>query len=96
MSSEISTQSTVCVPGNATKGFEAAVTVIAALRKQDYGIHRGVPARADEIEIWEISSVDFIFTSAPRRRPWEFPLKSSLLESDVNRNSKPSYHLGLK
>ena len=44
MSNEISTQSAVCVPGNVTKGFEAAVTVIAALRKQDYRIRQGVPA----------------------------------------------------
>ena len=88
--------SVVCVPGNVTKGFEAAVTVIAVLREQDSRIHQGFPAWSDEMHICEISSVDFIFTSAPRRRPWEYPLKSPLLEKDTNRNSKTLYHLRLK
>ena len=60
--------SAVCVPGNVTKGFETAVTVIAVLQEQDSRI-QGFPARSDEMHICEISSADFIFTSAPRRRP---------------------------
>lgn len=40
MSNEISTESAVCVPGNVTKGSEAAVTVITVLWEQDYRIHQ--------------------------------------------------------
>lgn len=39
MSNEISTERAVCVPGNVTKGFEAAVAGILALHEQDYRIH---------------------------------------------------------
>ena len=88
-------RSVVCVPGNVTKGFETAVTVIAVLQEQDSRI-QGFPAWSDEMHICEISSVDFIITSSPRRRPWKYPLTSPLLEKDTNRNSKTLYHLRLK
>ena len=87
--------SVVCVPGNVTKGFKAAVTVIAVLQEHASRI-QGFPAWSDEMHICEISSVDFIFTSAPRRRPWKYPLKSPLLEKDTNRNSKTLYPSRLK
>lgn len=47
-------RSVVCVPGNVTKGFKAAVTVIAVLQEQASRIPR-IPAWSDEMHICEIS-----------------------------------------
>lgn len=44
----------VCVPGNVTKGFKAAVTVIAVFTKAASRIQR-IPCWSDEMHICEIS-----------------------------------------
>lgn len=85
MSNEISTERAVCVPGNVTKGFEAAVAGISALQEQDYRIHeKSLPGQMGWAYVKSLV-FHFLFASATRKTgiSIQSPPKNAVLDLEV-------------